>query len=199
MLPFVPMLADCAPHVAPSTMTAIVRTESGGQPNAIGLKKLRYQPADQQQAVRWARWLQSHGYIFDAGLMQVNVRNWSKYGLTAETVFDPCTNLRVGAQILAENYHAASLRYGLGSRALAAALSAYNTGNFRDGFYNGYVQRVQRNAGLPLAAGADVPHPDRPPRSDVSARAIPSAPYSAPSTVAGFADALSWEATTSGH
>lgn len=200
MFPFAPLLATCAPFVAPSTMAAIIRTESSGQPYAIGLKELRYQPGSKEQAVHWASWLQAHGYNFDAGLMQVNVRNWSKYNLTAETVFDPCTNLQVGARILAENYRAASLRYGPGTRALTAALSAYNTGNFSAGFRNGYVQRVQRNAGLPLAAGADAPPLSAaPPRSSVGARANPSNPYTAPATVAGFADALTWGATTSGH
>ncbi len=196
-MPLLPaaLLATCAPHVAPSTMMAIVRTESGGNPFVIGVnghRKLSRQPADATQAIRWARWLLEHGYNFDAGLMQVNVANWSALGITPESVFDPCTNLKAGAHILTANYAQASTRFGHGGYALRAAISAYNTGNFVHGFSNGYVRKVERNSGLPLAGTAD-----RPPlvMSNVSGnspavrRPSPSSPnpYQSPSAVTSFA------------
>jgi len=206
-MPLLPaaLLAMCAPHVAPSTMMAIVRTESGGNPLVIGInghRKLARQPANATQAIHWARWLVAHGYNFDAGLMQVNISNWATLGVTPETVFDPCTNLKAGAQILSANYAKASNRFGHGGYALRAAISAYNTGNFAHGFSNGYVRKVERNSGLTLAGAAD-----RPPlvtsnvRSDspIVRRTSPSPPnpYQSPSAVASFAlagsDAGGWD------
>jgi hypothetical protein len=86
------------------------------------------------------------GANFDAGLMQVNSANFVAVGVTPETVFDPCTNIKAGAQILTENYiraknagHATPLR---------VALSEYNTGSQSRGLTNGYVNRVYAAAGL---------------------------------------------------
>src|SRR3546814_15029492 len=45
---------------------------------------------------------------FDAGLMQINSANFARLGLTPETVFDPCTNLRAGAHVLTDNNRRAS-------------------------------------------------------------------------------------------
>ncbi len=81
------------------------------------------------------------GYNVDIGYMQVNSRNLPKLGLTVEQALDPCTNIRAGATILTGNYRGAVRIYGEGQAALQAALSAYNTGNFRSGFRNGYVSR----------------------------------------------------------
>ena len=191
-----PLYAECAAHVAPQTMDAIVQAESSGEPFVIGIngrQKLKRKPADQAQAIRWVRWLVDHDYNVDAGLMQVNVKNWKKYGLTPDNVFDPCTNLRVGAQILHENYAQASKQFGPGSKALRAAISAYNTGNWSSGINNGYVSRVEKHAGTALAGGADR-YPRAAPRtSGPLAAAVPPAPppnpYQAPSGIASFADA----------
>jgi type IV secretion system protein VirB1 len=126
-------------------MTAIVRVESGGKPYAInvnGTQKLIRQPHNAEEATRWADWLVSRGYSVDMGLAQINSGNLNRLGLTPQQLFDPCTNLRAGAKILTENYLGASRKYGGGQDALRAALSAYNTGNYRAGLANGYVAKV---------------------------------------------------------
>lgn len=148
----------CAPNVAPSTIQNIVVVESRGNELAIGVNgdRLERQPSSHAEAVSWARWLVAHGFNIDAGMMQLNVRNWSRFGITPENVFEPCRNVNAGGQVLTENYIRAAKQYGPGQKALRAAISAYNTGNFRDGFSNGYVNHVTRAAGLTEIA-AEVP------------------------------------------
>ena len=145
------LLAECAPQVAPDTMNAIVRVESGGNPLAInvnGGQRLARQPANRQEAIGWTSWLIARGYSVDMGLAQVNSRNLQRMGVSAAQMFEPCDNLRTGARILSENYSDASRRFGAGQGALRAAISAYNTGNYRGGFVNGYVARVDASAGV---------------------------------------------------
>lgn len=153
---FLALAQACAPSVAPATIAMIMRTESRGDPLAIHVNgdRLLRQPRSYNQAVAWATWLVAHRYNIDAGLMQVNSDNWPRLGLTPATVFEPCPNLRAGAEILAEGYARASQQYGAGQHALWAAVSAYNTGSLTAGFRNGYVASAARSAGLapPLAA-----------------------------------------------
>lgn len=139
------IIAQCAPNVAPVTMMAIVKVESGGNPLAInvnGKQRLARQPRSFIEAVAWANWLVDKGYSVDMGLAQVNSRHLRRFGLTAETLFYPCYNIAAGAQILTENYTQASKKFGDGQSALRAAISAYNTGNHTSGFSNGYVRKV---------------------------------------------------------
>lgn len=149
MLDFIALAQQCAPLVAPETMAAIVRTESGFRPLAIGVNggaRLARQPETVGEAVATAKWLIKNGYSIDLGLGQINSKNLARTGLTVEDAFDPCKNLAAGAMILQENYKDASRKYGGGQAALNAAFSAYNTGSFTAGFSNGYVQRVVNNA-----------------------------------------------------
>lgn len=141
------LLAQCAPQVSPDTMTAIVQTESEGNPWAIGVNRAAAvrQPTSKGEAIRVARRLIAEGRNIDMGLAQINSANLSWLGLTVEQVFEPCTNLRAGAFILADNYRRAT-QLGM-ARPLHAALSAYNTGSFTRGLRNGYVSRVMRNGG----------------------------------------------------
>lgn len=159
------LIEQCAPNVAPSTMRAIVKVESGFKPFAIGhlvrsqrgAHTLARQPASQREAVQWASWFLQHGYRFDAGPAQVNSSNFAAHGLTAETAFDPCRNLAAGAAILTAAYRRATVTYGPGQAALRAALSSYNTGSFTRGIDNGYVAKVQSAAAAPAAANAQPP------------------------------------------
>ena len=159
------LILACAPQVAPSTMAAIVRVESGGKPYAInvnGAQRLTRQPRNAEEATAWADWLVKRGYSVDMGLAQINSGNLARLGLTPTQLFDPCTNLKAGAKILTENYLGATRHYGGGQTALQAALSAYNTGNYRAGLTNGYVAKVTaaadtRNAPPLRHAGAGKP------------------------------------------
>lgn len=151
------LILACAPTVAPRTVQMLIDTESHGQVLALNVNghRLKRQPSTVAEAQAWAAWLTDRGYNVDAGLMQVNSANWSRLGLDARSVFEPCRNIRAGAQILTEGYERASRHYGPGQRSLWAAVSAYNTGSLTAGFKNGYVPRAAR------AAGVDPPNHDR--------------------------------------
>jgi type IV secretion system protein VirB1 len=144
-------IEQCAPSAPTSIVQAIIRTESGFNPLAINVNqgmKLARQPASRKEAEAWARWLLAHGCSFDSGLMQINSANLEKLGLTPETVFDPCENIRAGGELFLENLSRATTAFGPGRTSLLAALSAYNTGNFNSGIRNGYVSRIAQNSGM---------------------------------------------------
>lgn len=153
MIDLTALVHQCTPaNVSPQTMSAIMRVESAHRPLAIGYKIIRKhdrkefalnaQPRTLEQAVHWARWLTANGYEFDAGTAQVHSTNFQKYGLTIETAFDSCQNIRAGALILKDCYARALPRFGEEQTALRAALSCYQSGNFSTGFRTGYVTKV---------------------------------------------------------
>jgi type IV secretion system protein VirB1 len=149
-------LLACATNVAPVTLEAVVRVESGGNPFALhvnGLVGPQPQPATVADAVRLAERYIRRGYSVDLSLMQVNSRNLAALGYSIAQVLDPCTNIRAGAAILTANYAEAVRSRGEGQAALQAALSAYNTGNFFRGFANGYVAKYYGPGGVPALAG----------------------------------------------
>ncbi|MDR5791706.1 lytic transglycosylase domain-containing protein [Caballeronia sp. LP003] len=154
------LLAECAPNVHWSTMSAIVKVESSGKAYALadaGPLNVPYEqrknmvrsyfPSSLDDAAQLARDLISNGHTVSLGLAQVNDRNLSHYGLTIEQALDPCTNLATGAKILSRFYQKASKQFGEGQQALEAAISAYNSGSFERGISNGYVGQVYRAAG----------------------------------------------------
>jgi type IV secretion system protein VirB1 len=132
------LIATCAPMVAPTTMKAIVLEESRGHPYAIhdGRVHRAIFPVTREEAIATARRLLAEGTRIDAGLAQINSQNWGWLGLTPETVFDPCTNLRAGERVILAGYTAAPYT-------LDAAISRYNTGDEQRGIDNGYVGRVK--------------------------------------------------------
>src|ERR1700678_200512 len=103
MIDFQSLAHQCAPAVAPATIQAIIRAESGFNPLALrvnGAVVLRSAPQSTAQAVAWSKWLIHRGYSVDMGLMQINSRNLASLHLTPEDMFDPCRNIRAGAAIL---------------------------------------------------------------------------------------------------
>lgn len=146
---------QCAPAVEPTTLQALVRTESSFNPYAIGVVggHLTRQPRNRQEAIATAKALNAQGVNFSMGLGQINKANLARYGLTYETVFDMCANLRAGAGILSNCYRSAAESMGAGERALGAAISCYYSGNFTRGYATesdgtSYVQRVAANVQL---------------------------------------------------
>lgn len=131
----------CAPMVHPTTMSSVITVESSGNPYAIGVVggHLVRQPRNLDEALATVRMLQASGWNFSVGHAQVNKTNFRKYGLNHETAFDPCTNIRVGAQIL-QSCYAASLssapKQSDSQFHLARALSCYYSGRLdsRDGW-----------------------------------------------------------------
>lgn len=149
---------QCVPEAPPSTLSAIVRVESGGNENAMqidfpktllkrwrlpaGTIELKHQPTNTQEALAWLRYFEHYGIYVDLGLMQVSSYEAKRRKIDPESLLDPCTNLRAGWQILEDAYQFEAATYGTGQTALQHALSRYNTGNTARGFDNGYVQRV---------------------------------------------------------
>ena len=142
------LIRHCAPAVAPSTMAAIVQVESGGDPLAIGDNTTRrsYYPHDRATAERLARRLLDAGHLLDLGIAQIDSMNFAGFGVTAHTIFDPCTNLSVGARILSGDYAFAARRYGDGQVALRHAIGMYNTGRLNAGAR--YIARVVAAAAI---------------------------------------------------
>jgi len=143
------LMAHCAPAVAPSTMTAIVQVESGGNPLAIGDNTAgrSYYPRDRATAERLARRLLDAGHLLDLGIAQIDSMNFAGFGVTAHTIFDPCINLSIGAKILSDDYVFAARRYRDAQVALRHAIGMYNTGRLNAGAR--YIARVVAAAAIP--------------------------------------------------
>lgn len=148
MIDLMALVVACAPFVDPYTMRAVVMVESRGNPWAINVNKssVKVAPVSYEDAVLQANRLLAQGKSIDMGLTQVNSKTMRNLGLTVEQVFDPCTNLYTGGTVLWRFFIRAEKKFGRTQASLLAALSGYNTGNFEDGFSNGYVQRVLRAA-----------------------------------------------------
>lgn len=151
------LMLACAPHVAPATLEQIIRVESAGNPLALNINPKWVNAADGtrravsfkpplnvrtvQDAVTVTHMALEAGHSVDMGYMQVNSRHLKSLGYGVEALFEPCKNLAAGAQILSQFYQKALSHYPDPQRALQAALSAYNTGDFSKGFSNGYLKR----------------------------------------------------------
>lgn len=158
---------QCAPAVAPETLLAVARTESGFDPLVVavnGTPHRVYHPQTADAARVLAEALIARGRNVDLGLGQINSRNLPRLGLAVAEAFNPCRNLWASAEVLQEGYRRAAPAPGDEQRGLRTALSIYNTGDARRGFGNGYVDRVTAAAatvvpGLQIvsAAGARGP------------------------------------------
>lgn len=187
---FADLAQRCAPAIHPRTLSAVVRHESGGKQHAIGINtkgvKLARQPRNLREASVTAQNLLDRGVSFDAGLGQINSRNFKALGLTATSVFDPCTNLQAAATVLADCYDRAAPRHQSAQAALRAALSCYNTGNFSLGFRNGYVAKVAAQAGVKVS----LPTPLLQERGDMIEPSLPDGEAIAPAQQAANSDAF---------
>lgn len=129
-------LLACAVNVAPATMEAVIRVESGGNPLALNVNHL---PGPQPhastvtEAADLARRYIADGYTVDIGIAQINSRNLAALGYSVEDALDPCRGISGGAAILSADYARAVQQFGEGQKALQAALRAYNTGSFYRG------------------------------------------------------------------
>ncbi len=146
----IPLYATCAPHIAPPTLAAVIHVESGGNPLALNVNGIgRFRPASRADAIAIATHFIARGHRVDIGLMQVDSSNLRALGYSVASMLDPCTNVRAGSSILSADYRIALNAGDHGQQALAAALSAYNTGSLTAGFLNGYVQRYGINTQPP--------------------------------------------------
>jgi len=138
------LVAACAPRIHPATAAALVRVESSFNPYAIGVVDglLARPPRRRAEAIATAAALQRDGWNFSVGLAQINVHRWPSVGLTLETAFDPCANLRAMQEILIECFARAKPARARDQDALGAALSCYYSGDFETGLRQGYVRKV---------------------------------------------------------
>lgn len=145
MFDFLLLAQECAPDVHQDTMKRIAHVESSFNPYAIGVVggRLDRQPRTKEEAIATARRLEQKGYNYSVGYVQVNKKNFSRYGLTLETAFDACPNLRAGGEILKECFLRASKNPRKDEQqALRDAFSCYYSGNFTTGYKQGYVLKV---------------------------------------------------------
>jgi hypothetical protein len=115
---------------------------------AIGDNTTRrsYHPNDRASAEALARRLIEAGHSVDLGMAQIDNVNFGRLAVNVRTLFDPCMNLRAGAEILSEDYALAQRRYGSGQIALRHAIGMYNTGRIDAG--QNYTRRVLDVAGI---------------------------------------------------
>jgi type IV secretion system protein VirB1 len=154
----VALRSRCIPEASLTTLSAIVQAESNGNPNAMqidfpkallrqwhlpnGTLRLKRQPSTQREALDWLAYLQRYAIFVDLGLMQVSTAEALRRGLPPESLLEPCANLRVGWQILEDDYRLETKTHGPGQEALQHAISLYNTGDSTRGIDNGYLARV---------------------------------------------------------
>jgi type IV secretion system protein VirB1 len=159
---FLALLLACAPEVHADTARALVSVESGFNPWAIGVVggALQRQPRRRAEALATARALHAAGWNFSVGLGQINVGNFDRLGLTLESAFEPCTNLRAMQAVLSECFdRATAAKPQLDQASLRQALSCYYSGNFSTGFRHGYVRKVVIAAAM--SADRTSPHPTK--------------------------------------
>lgn len=142
------LIAACAPNVAPSTIQAIIKVESAGNPLAVNINTkngVKLKPTIKittpQHAIAVTYAAMELGHTVDMGYMQVNSANLKWLGHTVEDMFDPCKNLKAGATVLSAAYARALPKHKNEQAALQEALSVYNTGDPMKGKWNGYVSR----------------------------------------------------------
>lgn len=140
---------QCQSQVPSSVIQSLISIESGGNDLALAVVGYSgfYQPKKLTFAIRLIKKLFRKGYSFSAGLMQINSQHYTHYNLNGFDVFDPCTNIKIGADIYADCYNRASKIYKNKTEREKHqyASSCYFSGNFKTGFKfpknKPYVQR----------------------------------------------------------
>ena len=124
-------------------MMRVISVESSHNPYAIGVVNahLQRQPQNITEAKATAQFLENAGYNYSVGLAQINRSNFSRFNLNFDNVFDACTNLNAGGQILSECLNRASAR-GYQADATHKALSCYYSGQLNSAVGTQYANKV---------------------------------------------------------
>lgn len=151
----------CIHSVHADTVQRVIAVESGGNRLALNVNGGRQppKPTSTKEAIALAERYIRAGYSVDLGLMQVNSKNLSRYGVTVAQMFDACANIRTGSTILYDAYQQAWQQHPEPQLALLGALSAYNTGSLQRGFANGYVGRYTHKTAGAARVSASPPSP----------------------------------------
>lgn len=147
---FLSLAMQCAPSVHPDTIHDITKTESSFNPYAIAeivpqdggrSRVVSYNPSDKAKALDIVKEIKKRKNRYSVGIMQITSTNFPVFNVDAETMFNPCDNLRVAEKIIVDCYK----RGGT----LVRMLSCYYSGNFETGqrpekaFNNtSYIQRI---------------------------------------------------------
>ena len=95
----------CAPNVSTDTVLALVKTESSFNPFAIGVVGGSVkQPTNIVDALATVEKLEREGKNYSLGLGQINKGNFKRLNVSAETMFNPCENLKASQKILSDAY-----------------------------------------------------------------------------------------------
>ena len=145
---------DCtAPGMPPANVAAVARQESGFHPHAIRDETTdrSHYPATREAAEALAARLTAQGHLLGVGLMQLTPP--ANFGLSIAEAFDPCKNMKAGAELLAANYN-------LEWQALMRALSRYNSGSptRAEAYAKRVAAQAQRNARMPPLALDPLPN-----------------------------------------
>lgn len=129
---------QCQTNVSTDIIQKLISIESAGDPFAIAIKGVPIvkQPKTKEEAISAIKQLDSLGFNYSVGLMQVNHANFKKYGLTLDTAFDYCPNIKAGSEIFLECLNRAKAKYSSKSESqiINHAASCYYSGNFTYGF-----------------------------------------------------------------
>ncbi|HMM58217.1 MAG TPA: transglycosylase SLT domain-containing protein [Rudaea sp.] len=127
-MPLANFYAACGPWVHPDTIAAVAAVESGSRPWTIGTPHGAYYATSEREAATYlARAMRTEPSV-DIGLMQINSQWIARLNIAPEALLDPCTNVRVGAAILAADFVAAVHPGRTRLQTLVAALSMYHSG-----------------------------------------------------------------------
>lgn len=130
---------------------------------ARGLLAARVRSRNAQEAAARARVLIAQGRSVDLGLMQINNLQLARHHLTVEAAFDPCANIKAGADHYADDVRSV---FALASR-------RYNTGTIEHGA--AYADSVEQVLARVRATGV-VPVVAVAPAAPIQPAPLPCAP-----------------------
>lgn len=155
---------SCQNTLEPDIIMRLINNESSGNPYAIAVKGLSTfnQPENRNDAISALKSLDSLGFNYSVGLMQINFSNFKSTGLDFSNAFDYCANIRAGAKLFNDCHIRASQKFKGESDSfiLDSAASCYYSGNFTYGFKKegksqiSYVEKFNRKV-KPIIANND--------------------------------------------
>ncbi|EPN0316288.1 lytic transglycosylase domain-containing protein [Vibrio vulnificus] len=148
------LASQCQNTVDPEIISRLIQTESSKRPYVVAIKgsTVAKQPETREEAISFIKQLDKMGFNYSVGLMQVNVSNFSKVGLTLDNAFDFCENIKAGAFLFNDCHVRAKQKFPNreNSYHIDAAASCYYSGNFNYGFLtekaygSSYVERFNK-------------------------------------------------------